>query len=156
MALTCPACKADLKVSTFETEPAHRCPECDGMFLAHNVVMALVERHSVAAKGKAPPPAALPNAVEYRKCPSCSSQMARKNFARISGIMLDSCPPHGVWFDTGEVHGVLAFVAAGGLTHSRRLEDAARARRTDDPGLVEGDLTDVSWADIDSWDGSLD
>jgi Zn-finger nucleic acid-binding protein len=57
--------------------------------------------------------------------------MARANFARISGIILDTCPPHGVWFDGGELSAVLAFVAAGGLILRRRVDEEEGARGDD-------------------------
>jgi Zn-finger nucleic acid-binding protein len=55
--------------------------------------------------------------------------MGRKNFGRISGVVLDSCPEHGIWFDDGELRQVLEFVASGGLVHSRRIEIEDEERR---------------------------
>jgi Zn-finger nucleic acid-binding protein len=57
--------------------------------------------------------------------------MNRKNFAGVSGVILDVCKSHGTWFDQGELPRVLAFVAAGGLAHSkkREAEEQARAAR---------------------------
>ncbi len=71
-------------------------------------------------------------AVRYRSCPSCGQVMNRKNFGRRSGVIVDVCTTHGVWFDPGELTAVLEFVASGGLAESRRrdLEDArAELRR---------------------------
>lgn len=34
----------------------------------------------------------------------------RKNFGRSSGVIVDICRRHGVWFDRGELPRVLAFV----------------------------------------------
>jgi Zn-finger nucleic acid-binding protein len=45
--------------------------------------------------------------------------MNRKNFAEVSGVIVDVCKKHGTWFDLGELPRVLAFVAAGGLERSR-------------------------------------
>jgi Zn-finger nucleic acid-binding protein len=41
--------------------------------------------------------------------------MARMNFGRRSGVVVDVCGPHGTWFDGGELDAVLQFVRDGGL-----------------------------------------
>jgi hypothetical protein len=48
--------------------------------------------------------------------------MNRVNFGRVSGIVIDLCKGHGVWFDAGELQGVLHFVATGGLDRMRESE----------------------------------
>ena len=48
--------------------------------------------------------------------------MHRKNFGRKSGIILDSCRSHGLWFDADELDGVVRWIRTGG-------ESAARRRR---------------------------
>jgi Zn-finger nucleic acid-binding protein len=55
--------------------------------------------------------------------------MNRQVFARISGVVVDVCKDHGVWFDAGEIAAVVAFIEAGGL--STALERAARAREAE-------------------------
>jgi hypothetical protein len=60
--------------------------------------------------------------------------MNRNNFGGSSGIVVDVCPHHGVWFEPGELPRILEFVQAGGLERARersRLEHAEheRARR---------------------------
>lgn len=47
-------------------------------------------------------------------------QMQRKNYARLSGVVVDQCAKHGVYFDAGELAQVLGFVATGGLTVVRQ------------------------------------
>jgi hypothetical protein len=48
--------------------------------------------------------------------------MNRVNFGRVSGIVVDLCKGHGVWFDPGELQSVLHFVANGGLERMRESE----------------------------------
>jgi hypothetical protein len=55
--------------------------------------------------------------------------MARKNFGGTSGVIVDTCRDHGVWFDAGELPRVLDFVEAGGLAEQRRRELAELNRR---------------------------
>jgi len=46
--------------------------------------------------------------------------MLRRNFGGQSGIIVDVCAVHGVWFDRGELPRVLEFVERGGLELERR------------------------------------
>ena len=55
----------------------------------------------------------------YLKCPTCQAVMNRCNFGRISGIVIDVCRGHGIWFDAGEISAVLRFVTSGGLNNPR-------------------------------------
>ncbi|MFB3145413.1 MAG: hypothetical protein ACE10F_12735 [Candidatus Methylomirabilales bacterium] len=45
--------------------------------------------------------------------------MNRKNFARISGVIIDECRSHGVWLDVDELEKIRYFIADGGLERSR-------------------------------------
>jgi Zn-finger nucleic acid-binding protein len=62
--------------------------------------------------------------------------MNRQVFGRISGVIVDVCRSHGVWFDAGELAEVLTFVSKGGLERARRREqqemrETARSARSD-------------------------
>jgi len=50
------------------------------------------------------------NRVVYRNCPKCRSSMQRINFDRRSGVVIDSCKDHGVWFDAGELKRVAQYL----------------------------------------------
>jgi Zn-finger nucleic acid-binding protein len=52
--------------------------------------------------------------------------MNRQVFARISGVIVDVCKDHGVWFDTGELEAVIEFIEAGGLEAARERATLAR------------------------------
>jgi Zn-finger nucleic acid-binding protein len=60
--------------------------------------------------------------VRYLECPTCAQLMHRKNFASCSGVIIDSCRGHGVWFDRHELEAILRFVADGGLDQAREKE----------------------------------
>jgi hypothetical protein len=66
--------------------------------------------------------------IEYRPCPARNQRMMRKNFARVSGIIVDECGPHGSFFDAGELEDVLDFVRSGGLALAQRKDEEERAR----------------------------
>lgn len=62
----------------------------------------------------------------YRKCPDCSEWMHRKNFGSRSGVIVDLCKLHGVWFDNGELVRLLGWIKGGGekLANQRAAEEA--------------------------------
>ena len=65
--------------------------------------------------------------VKYVPCPDCGKLMNRSNFARSSGIIIDLCKAHGVWFDAQELPKIIEFVGGGGLQRSREKEKIALA-----------------------------
>jgi len=58
----------------------------------------------------------------YLPCPDCGQLMNRKNFADSSGVIVDVCKAHGLWFDRDELGRIIQFVTKGGLVESRRRE----------------------------------
>jgi Zn-finger nucleic acid-binding protein len=73
------------------------------------------------------PPGATTNII-YRPCPTCNALMMRRNFGRVSGIIVDECRRHGSYFDIGELEDVLAFVRSGGLQAAQRHADEEHSR----------------------------
>jgi Zn-finger nucleic acid-binding protein len=65
--------------------------------------------------------------------------MLRRNFRESSGIVVDVCAAHGVWFDDGELAKILEFARTGALAEADRriAERAATRKRIDafDAGL---------------------
>ncbi|MEK7724652.1 MAG: zf-TFIIB domain-containing protein [Acidobacteriota bacterium] len=61
-------------------------------------------------------------AINYVPCPDCKQLMNRNNFARFSGVILDICKQHGVWFDAEELPKIIEFIRRGGLDHARHKE----------------------------------
>jgi Zn-finger nucleic acid-binding protein len=70
--------------------------------------------------------------TRYWPCPECRRLMHRQNFARVSGVIVDTCKGHGVWFNEGELRRIVEFIRDGGLERARAREKAdledARAR----------------------------
>ncbi len=56
--------------------------------------------------------------------------MNRTVFARMSGVIVDVCKDHGVWFDVGEINAVVEFVEKGGLERARQHDQNNHARET--------------------------
>lgn len=83
----------------------------------------------------------------YRKCPRCSALMNRRNFAQRSGVVIDACKEHGIWFDASELGAILRWIRKGGegrATQRREAETRHRerlARLRVEPRTGEGQLT---------------
>lgn len=43
-------------------------------------------------------------------CPECQAQMARKEYHESCPVMIDECPEHGIWLDTGEIKDLQIFI----------------------------------------------
>ena len=50
----------------------------------------------------------------YRPCVECGKLMSRRQYAPGSGVIIDLCKDHGLWFDAAELHQVLTWIAEGG------------------------------------------
>ena len=51
-----------------------------------------------------------------------SKMMNRFNFADRSGVIIDKCAMHGIWFDRDELRRIVEFIRSGGLTLARERE----------------------------------
>jgi Zn-finger nucleic acid-binding protein len=123
----CPVCKAALTALDSDRGRLFDCARCDGKFVPHTVLLALLARAPANRLGaRLPKPAnPLEQAVVYRACPTCGQLMHRKNFGERSGVIVDLCSLHGTWFDREELPRVLAFVENGGLERAERARTSA-------------------------------
>lgn len=155
----CPACGSarTLDSRTLGDPPVGilECRACAGLWIGAETFVVLTERmKGEAAKQVADPPSA-PQEKEkkakaaiarqqgplYRSCPVCRKMMARRNYARRSGVIVDTCHEHGMWFDSGELHALLQWIRRGGLEKAAQLEkgDAVAAARLarQPPGRID-------------------
>src|SRR5207302_7247314 len=65
-----------------------------------------------------------PDPGTTRSCAQCARPMRRFNYGGDSGIYLDLCSDHGIWFDADELRRVVVFVNSGGLAASRAHDEA--------------------------------
>lgn len=117
--LACPGCLEPLQREDLGGTRLAQCLRCGGTWLARPAFEHLVEAREERASFLDALPAAggppAPGAVTYRPCPACGRLMNRNNYARVSGVIVDTCRDHGLWFDADELRRVLAFIEAGGL-----------------------------------------
>jgi len=140
----CPRCDKPLSVlqgapegTDLDALPMHECTGCGGLFVSQKVLDAIVRRKDPGPGSPLHPRAAPPtpggrsvDVVRYVKCPLCHGVMNRVNFGKRSGVIVDVCKAHGVWFDRGELTEAVEFVAKGGLEASARVDDPALGPRS--------------------------
>jgi Zn-finger nucleic acid-binding protein len=123
------------------------CPTDHGVFVAHDV-LASMRAEGPAAVAELDTVVRAPEVeAHYIHCPRCHEPMARRAFARGSGIVVDVCAAHGTWFDAGEIHDALAFqVKSGQPAPSDLVNIPAQAKATLDVALAfeaERDASEV-------------
>ena len=131
-ALQCPRCQGPLGARRYAELALDECDRCGGIFVSPEAMNRIVTDRDLPTglKVELPArPAVRETDVHYIHCPVCSSLMNRSAFGRISGVVVDVCRKHGVWFDGGELSEVVRFVESGGLARARErdLADAADA-----------------------------
>lgn len=113
------------------------CSGCGGSFASHQVFNALIEREQERFEQRRGPGElrlenvkrfVLPqsSSIQYKGCPVCNERMHRKNYGRLSGVVVDQCAKHGVFFDAGELPQILEFVSTGGLAVASQKRDRER------------------------------
>jgi Zn-finger nucleic acid-binding protein len=130
--LTCPSCRVAGALATRALGGARLagCMTCGGVWADAESFKRLCEDRATqtAYLGKGSvlehPKQSDPTLKEivYRPCPVCADLMNRFNFAGCSGVILDVCKPHGVWFDADELRRIVEFIRGGGLDVARGLE----------------------------------
>jgi Zn-finger nucleic acid-binding protein len=124
----CPSCASERLHSIDVGDHAIReCMGCGGVLVDHSTLEAITHAREAEAGMRA-----LDHRVQraeragtdfrYRRCPSCDVLMTPRNFGRCSGVIVDVCREHGVWFDADELTAVLSFVASGGLREARERD----------------------------------
>jgi len=125
----CPRCKTGLKHLKIDSIALRECESCGGLWSEPSVFEKICtdqENQSAAVSffGERPQAGSKPVPINYVPCPQCKQLMNRSNFARSSGVIVDICKEHGVWFDVGQLPKIIEFIKSGGLDRVRRREKA--------------------------------
>jgi len=119
MPLRCPRCSGPLASERRGATDVDACAACGGAWFDRGEVESAI----AAADPKRPAPAAgVEPELRYLRCPRCDAPMTRRNWERISGVVLDHCNAHGVWVDPHELERIVAFEASGGKKRRARKE----------------------------------
>jgi Zn-finger nucleic acid-binding protein len=123
----------------------HECTGCGGLFVSQKTLDAIVARETPGPSAPTHVSRAVPSnrsvdTVRYVKCPLCSDLMNRVNFGKRSGVIVDVCQAHGVWFDKGELTQAIEFVARGGLAETRRREELENSEQKREAAKLQAGL----------------
>ncbi len=121
----CPCCARNLRDVLIRREQVFMCEQCEGLWLPTPAFEKLTSLRDVLSDPSVPDRytrPALENRGHYIPCPCCGEPMVRRNFRKMSGVIIDICGEHGVWFDKGELELLRAFIAAGGVDRSQDRE----------------------------------
>lgn len=121
----CPRCESPLEIYTEREEEYDLCPRCGGLWLDRDEFHRATRKSTVDGED--------PIREEYKRqglqdpggyipCVRCGKVMNRRNFKKISGVLIDECGTHGVWLDTGELEKIRHFIADGGLERAQDKE----------------------------------
>ncbi|UCD70522.1 MAG: zf-TFIIB domain-containing protein [Syntrophobacterales bacterium] len=121
----CPRCNVFLNHFSYRNRDLDICPQCGGVWLDRGEFKDLtregdVYQSQVVPKGYIRGP--IRDSIQYIPCIRCGALMNRKNFAKISGVIIDECKAHGVWLDGGELERIRTFIADGGLERAQDKE----------------------------------
>jgi Zn-finger nucleic acid-binding protein len=120
----CPRCEVPLTGKLIGVFSVLGCTKCTGLFVPHETFAMMQEQrdHVIFTVDPIPRGEIYEDTVRYVRCPICRNMMNRTNFARISGVIIDTCRGHGIWFDAGELEKLMDFIARGGLGKAKELE----------------------------------
>jgi Zn-finger nucleic acid-binding protein len=118
--LHCPRCAGRLWRVQLDVSAVHveQCSRCLGCFARAGDFSELLDReeagHDAALRRFVPVAAGreLPRqtVLPIVHCPHCRREMDRVRFAQRASLIVDVCPPHGIWLDAGELVAILEFV----------------------------------------------
>jgi Zn-finger nucleic acid-binding protein len=126
----CPRCKTKLQSLKIDTVQIRECEKCGGFWSGGSVFEELCNNREQQASvlgfiGSYVHTEPAPSAISYVPCPDCKLLMNRSNFARSSGVIIDMCKQHGVWFDASELQKIIEFIEKGGIGRAREKEKIA-------------------------------
>jgi Zn-finger nucleic acid-binding protein len=126
----CPHCEEALEEQDWDGVLVLTCADCNGCFFLGNGLEEMLGKLRTDAQDSDLREAlqefrgrhqqALPKQVRYKPCPVCAMSMTRRNYARISGIIIDHCGVHGTWTDQSTFGELSDFVSTGADKLGRR------------------------------------
>lgn len=138
----CPRCEEALEEQDWEGTTTLSCPVCRGTFFPGRALEQVLNRlratvdtvdaESVLRDFRDRFTRQLPEAVRYKACPVCSTVMTRRNYATVSGVIVDFCGDHGMWVDEAQFADLASFICRGGdilASQAKKVQQRASAGR---------------------------
>jgi Zn-finger nucleic acid-binding protein len=155
----CPRCRLALEQNTIGDTHLRSCTQCNGVWLdvatfeaicadreSQSAVLGFLDKRTLRGTPM--------TKINYVPCPDCGQLMNRNNFARASGVIVDICKQHGVWFDADELPSIIGFIRKGGMELARQRErneiEYERARLHEEQRTAS--IADEAFQGGDLWD----
>jgi Zn-finger nucleic acid-binding protein len=120
----CPRCNEFLSEEDWDGVMTFCCPNCRGIFFPNRGLEEVLNKlratcdpvdvQSVMKDFKDRFSRKLPTAIRYKTCPVCVTVMTRRNYATVSGVIVDQCGDHGTWVDEAQFGALADFISRGG------------------------------------------
>ncbi len=162
----CPHCEIPLQTIQLKLDQdlfIERCRDCFGLFFDLGEIELLLQSSVSQVQGINLAHIDAINAdrysskkvVKYILCPVCRQFMRRTNFAKRSGVIVDSCRQHGLWLDSGEMTHLMEWKKAGGQLLQEKEEKAMLKSRKRKPvtGMSSTWQDASKYGDVKSSDG---
>ena len=151
--LRCPSCPVVRPLASrrlgASSVAVFECGHCGGLWVEKEVFEVMAAR---ARAGSLPeplmrsaPPASQPRDTEetggghaYRPCVLCGALMNRRNYGRKSGVIVDVCSRHGIWFDLHELDGLLRWLRQAGEERAQALAAEEEREAARQKAFAEG------------------
>ena len=138
--IECSACLTTMIAVQEDGVSIDVCPKCEGVWCDVGELETLIDKkqpteskHNANALRQSnhhTSPDSEQNRI--RTCPICSRPLAKENYSRSSGVIVDRCRFHGFFLDKNELDLLVDFVSQGGLeyqTQKDQLQQRADASR---------------------------
>ena len=155
----CPSCAGERPLVSRRLGQARvalfECDSCGGIWIEREIFEVLADRARSGRLpdgfgGGAPAEMEAPAAgggLRYRPCVLCGSLMNRRNYGQKSGVIVDVCARHGIWFDLHELDALLRWIREGGEARAEKLQREQERTETRQQALAR-ELRD--WDDPDA------
>lgn len=115
--LHCPRCRTVLAAINVDSTLVFQCPSCLGCFVSVHAWSVILQRVSEGQPPPLPGFVPLPPGRELPaerlmaevSCSRCGRPTDRATFGVRSGVVVDICAMHGIWFDAAEITRALDF-----------------------------------------------
>jgi Zn-finger nucleic acid-binding protein len=137
--MKCPRCKLALRTVDYEGIEADMCDACLGFWLDSGELELVLERRKLAFSAEERDKildvrtASRAGEMSPAACPRCGKTMARAHYDESVHLVIDRCPSHGIWLDTGEIKKVQALAEKSAQIHRLLLRKLAVRPRAEAP-----------------------
>lgn len=99
------------------------CPGCGGTWYDRGELEAYLSAHAdsvlptnsaAVSRSQVAASTLRDTRAQYLNCPRCRRLMTRRNYGRVSGVIVDVCGHHGMFIDGDELQRIRDFESSGG------------------------------------------